>query len=107
MQEQSSVEDWRSEVTPKTATLKVLDKEIVHVTFLNEGVKKESVDYGASVAFLVKKDGEEEQKTFYVKANNFDLLGQIKELGKLTGLHCEISRKGSKKSDTRYSIKKI
>lgn len=105
MQEQTSVTDWRDEIAPKTATLKVLDGEKVIVVFKNEGKKVSSVDYGDSIAFLVIEDNVE--YTWYVKANNFDLLGQIKALGKLTGLRCEISRVGSKKSDTRYSIKKL
>lgn len=100
-------EDWRNEITPKTSTLKVLDGEEVVVVFQDEGRKKESVDYGNSVAFQVIKRGESETKTFYVKANNFDLLAQIKEIGKLTGVTCLIKRTGSKKSDTRYKIEKI
>lgn len=108
MQEhESDIEDWRKDITPKTATLKVRDGEVARVTFQNEGVKKESKDFGNSVAFLVRVDGDEEDKTFYIKSNNFEFLGQIKELGKLTGLRCEISRKGKLKSDTRYAIKKI
>ena len=96
--------DWRDEVTPKTDTLKVLDGEQVSVTFQDEGKKKESIDFGDSIAFQVIKKGETETKTFYVKGNNFDLLGQIKALGKLTGKTYLISRIGSKKSDTRYKI---
>jgi hypothetical protein len=113
MQEQSSENiNWMDEITPKTATLKVLDGQLARFVFQDEGKKKESIDYGTSVAFLVKVDGETEDKTFYVKANNFDLLGQIKELAiangrKLTGLRAEVSRKGAKKSDTRYKIVKI
>ena len=107
MEEQNSIQDWREEISTKTATLKILDGQLARVTFKDEGKKKVSADYGTSIAFLVRCDGENEDKTFYVKSNNFDLLGQIKELGKLVGVHAEISRKGSKKSDTRYSIKKI
>ena len=106
MQEQSTIEDWRTDVTPTKATLKVLDGQNVLVTFKNEGVKKESKDYGNSIAFTVVRDGETEERTFYVKTNNYDLLGQIKELGKLTDLHVKITRTGSKKSDTRYKIEK-
>jgi hypothetical protein len=108
MQEQTSVtEDWRNDVSQKTATLKVRENEVVNVTFLDEGKKRESIDFGASIAFLVKVDAETDEKTFYVKANNFDFLGQIKEQGKLTGHRFQISRKGSKKSDTRYTITKL
>ena len=43
---------------------------------------------------------------FYVKEMNFSLLNQIKALGVLTGVLANISRTGSKKSDTRYTIEK-
>ena len=57
--------------------------------------------------FPILVDGEKETKNFYVKANNFDLLGQIKALGNLTGLKVRITRIGSKRSDTRYKIVKL
>lgn len=108
MDEQISIDgDWMSDITPKTATLKIKDGETVDFKFLNNGIKKESIDYGNSVAFQVEVKGAE--MTFYVKSNNFDLLGQIKEIAKLNnnslvGLDARISRKGSKRSDTRYTI---
>lgn len=105
--EESESDDWRISIGTATETLKVLDGEVVHFTFKNEGVPKSSIDYGKSVAFLVRVDGEDKNRTLYVKANNFDLLGQIKALGSLTDLHVELSRRGSKKSDTRYTIKKL
>lgn len=100
-------EDWRKDIVPSKQTLKVLDKQTVIVTFQNEGIKKPSKEYGNSIAFNVIVKGESETKTFYVKANNFDFLGQIKELGSLTGQTLKISRTGSKKSDTRYKIEKV
>ena len=99
--------DWRIDITPKTATLKVLDGQKVIFVFQDEGKPRESKDFGNSVAFNVLVQGENEEKTFFVKSNNFDFLGQIKELGRLTGLKVEVSRQGSKKSDTRYTIKKV
>lgn len=128
VEQNSTTDNWMNDITPKTATLKVLDGEKATFTFKNNGVKKDSADYGKSVAFLVvvsKMDKiiegnpfviapktEEATKTLYVKANNFDLLSQIKELAKnnngtLEGLSAELSRKGKLKSDTRYTIKKI
>lgn len=107
MEENTQLPDWRTDITPSRATLKIKDGENVIVTFQDEGVKKESKDFGTSIAFAVTVSGESETKTFYVKANNFDMLGQIKELGKLTGLKCAISRTGTKKSDTRYRIVKV
>lgn len=106
-EQDTTITDWRSDITPSRQTLKIKDGEIVRATFLNEGRKKESADYGTSIAFDMIKDGEDEPRTFYVKANNFDLLGQIKELGKLTSLRVEISRTGSKRSDTRYKVKRV
>ena len=102
----TQIEDWRSNVTPSKATCKIKDGESAVGHFRDEGVKKQSVDYGESIAFAFQIEGETEVKTFYVKANNFDLLNQIKTLGNLTGLKVKISRTGSKKSDTRYKIVK-
>ena len=99
--------DWRGDITESKKTLKVKDGDVVEVTFADEGTKKVSADYGASVAFSVLLKGEQEPKAFYVKANNFDLLGQIKALGSLTGLKVRISRIGSTKSNTRYKIVKM
>jgi len=104
MQEQNSnVEDWREEVSDSSkATLKIADGESVVVTFLSEGKKRSHQDFGESVVFEVKKG--EEEFTWYVNANNFSLLKQIKELGVLLNSKAKISRTGSKKSDTRYTI---
>jgi len=114
----ATLEDWRGEITEGTATLKVKDGDVAEVTFTNEGVKKVSADYGTSVAFgvicnkMTSADGKVqvediEPKTFYVKSNNFDLLGQIKLLGKLVDTKARISRMGSTKSNTRYKIVKM
>ena len=99
-------QDWRMDITPKTETLKIKEGEQAIITFLDNGKKRESEDYGNSIAFRVQVIGEELVKTFFVKANNFTFLSQIKELGNLEGLKVKISRKGSKKSDTRYTIEK-
>jgi hypothetical protein len=104
---QKNLDDWRSDITPTTETLKIKDGESVSLAFADEGRKKESKDYGTSIAFQVVVIGEDKPKTFYVKANNFDLLSQIKQLGILTGCKVKISRTGSKKSDTRYKITKM
>ena len=104
---QTNMDDWRTEITESKDTLKVKDGDVVIITFASEGVKKVSADYGASVVFTVVTDDTHEMKNFYVKSNNFDLLGQIKALGTLTGLRVRISRIGSKKTDTRYKVVKI
>ena len=97
--------DWRNDVSDPKPTLKILDGETKIVKFLDEGNKKTSVDYGTSIVFNVEYGGEE--MNFYVKENNFSLLKQIKEIGSLVGVSANISRKGSKKSDTRYTIEKL
>lgn len=97
--------DWRTDTTLKIPDkLKIADKEEVKVTMLGEG------DYyfnGESIGFEVRKDGEADNKIFYVNSDNFSFLNDIKKLGTLTGLKVKITRKGSTKSDTRYSIEKI
>lgn len=108
MDEQKPIEqDWRNDITPSAEVLKVKDGESVEVTFANEGEKKSHPDFGDSIQFLVMEKDKTEPKKFFVKANNYSLLAQIKELGKLIGIRAKITRVGSKKSDTRYSIKKI
>jgi len=99
-------EDWRTDVsdTP-SAILKILDGETKNVVFLSEGERRSHQDFGTSIVFKLEHEGEE--MSFYVKENNFSLLKQIKELGKLTGTPAKISRVGSKKSDTRYTIEKL
>lgn len=107
MQEQISTNsDWREEIsTTETATLKLADGENANFEFLNEGEKRTHSDFGTSIVFKVLH--EEEEKSFYVNANNFDLLGQIKALGGLIKLKVNLSRVGAKKSDTRYTIIKV
>jgi len=107
METQKPIEDWRAEITEPTSTLKLKDGDVVVGTFADEGSKKTHPDYGNSVAFQFLKDGEKEPRTFYVKSNNFDLLGQIKLLGVLTGKKVRISRIGSTRSNTRYRITQI
>ena len=106
-QQTNEQEDWRAEVSsePK-ATLKVADKEVVTVSFAGEGEKKKSADYGESVVFPVVKVGTNEELNWYVNAQNYDLLRQLKELGTLKGQNIVIKRIGSKKSDTRYTVEK-
>ena len=105
-EEAEVVEDWRSDISgsPKP-TLKIADGEEKTIVFLDGGEKRTHPDYGNSIVFQVEEA--EESKNFYVRENNYSLLGQIKELGKLIGKVVKISRKGSKKSDTRYTIEEV
>ena len=107
MEKQNTVEDWRCDISDSTETLKIKDGESVVGAFANEGTKRTHEDFGTSIAFQFVKENEKTPRTFFVKANNFSLLAQIKSLGALTGLKVKISRKGSKRSDTRYSVEKL
>jgi len=113
---QTSIEDdWRAEVSDSAkSTLKILDGESAEVLLMSEGEKRTHSDFGDSIVFVVNtkefnEDKVEEivSKNFYVNPQNFALLKQFKELGQLTGVAIRISRTGSKKSDTRYTIEKI
>lgn len=106
MEPQNQIDNWRSDISEPKDTLKIRDGDTVMGFFNDEGVKKESVDYGTSIAFAFLVDGEMNVKTWYVASNNYSLLGQIKALGVLNNTHVQITRLGAKKSDTRYSIKK-
>lgn len=106
MEKQTSNEDWRTEVSkPAPAILKVLDGETKKFVFIDDGVKQTHPDYGTSVVFNIEHEGE--SKRFYVKENNYALLKQINDLGKIAGTACELSRTGSTKSNTRYTLKKV
>jgi hypothetical protein len=107
-QEQTKMNDvWRKEITEQKDILKINDGESVVGVFASEGTKRSHVDYGNSIVFQFLKDKETEPKQFFVKANNYSLLSQIKALGVLTGTKVKISRKGSKRSDTRYTVEKL
>jgi len=98
--------DWREDISDSSiAVLKLADGESATFVFLNEGEKKTHADFGTSIVFELEH--EKEKKILYVNANNFDLLRQLKELGKLTGKAVKLSRTGSKKSDTRYTIEEF
>ena len=97
--------DWREDVSGPTQVLKIAHGESVIFSFVDEGERKSHPDYGTSIVFRVDQQGEE--KNWYVNASNYNLLGQIKELGKLAGLKVKLSRKGSLRSDTRYTITKM
>lgn len=106
-QENTKIDDWREDISEPTEVLKLGDGDEVVGVFKDEGEKRTHVDYGTSIAFQFVVEGETEPKTFFVKANNFSLLGQIKQLGKLTDAKVKISRTGTKRSDTRYKIEKV
>jgi len=98
-------ENWRDDISEPKETLKIADKETVNFIFQDEGKKISHPDYGSFIVFSV--DIGTGVRNWYVNTRNFDLLGQIKALGKLKGLKCTVKRTGSKKSDTRYSISKV
>ena len=104
--EQKTIEDWREEVSDESREiLKIADGEEVEFVFIDEGTKKTHPDYGASVIFLVSQN--EQEKLWYVNAQNYGLLKQIKTFGTLKGKKAKVSRQGSKKSDTRYKIEAV
>jgi hypothetical protein len=106
MENQTQIADWRDNVNgDRKPYLKIADKEIVEFTFLNEGVLRKSKDYGDSIVFEIAKG--QEIMDWFVNAENYDLLNQIKELGTLKGMLVAVGRTGTKKSDTRYTIKKL
>jgi len=107
MQEQTktSNEDWRENVSGESkATLKVQDGETEEFIFLDEGKKHHHSDFGDSVVFNIRH--QDVDKNWYINPENYTLLKQIKDLGDLTNLKVKVSRTGSKKSDTRYTIVK-
>lgn len=106
-QETQQQENWREDVNELPPAIKVVDGEIATFAFMDEGKKLDSKDYGESVVFRVTVVGLGEIRSWYVNKNNYPLLKQLKELGTLTGKTLEVTRTGSKKSDTRYMVKTI
>ena len=105
-QEQQEETDWREDVSEPKDVFKLQDKETAVITFQDEGRKQTHPDFGTSIVFTVKVMNSDAEKIWYVNARNYDLLGQLKEIGILKGQSVKVSRKGSKKSDTRYNIEK-
>jgi len=108
METQTQVEDWRNELNvtlnPK---LKIADGETKTIVFLDEGQRYKHPDYKPSVIFTVQIEGQTEKNTWFVNAEAYGVLNQIKNLGKLAGIKVSVKRTGSKKSDTRYEIRKL
>lgn len=109
METQTQVsDDWRKGLDVSLHTkLKIADGETVKFVFKDEGQKYKHPDYKPSVIFTIVVDGEQVERTWFVNAEAYGVLNQIKSLGQLTGLKVAVKRTGSKKSDTRYAIKII
>jgi len=107
MEETQKEIDWREEISEAKDTLKIAPDTAEVFIFQDEGKVNHHQDFGTSIVFSVKREADEHNRSWYVKNNNFSLLGQIKALGKLTGQKAKVVRKGSKRSDTRYSISKV
>jgi hypothetical protein len=110
MENQTGIEqDWRNDINQSVyPKLKIQESEIKKFIFLDEGKRYKHPDYKPCIVFTVQIIGQGEDKyTWFVNQEAYGLLGQIKALGKLTGLAVEVKRTGMKKSDTRYDIKKI
>jgi hypothetical protein len=108
METQAQVDDWRKGLEVSLHTkLKIADGETKNFVFKDEGQIYKHPDYKPSVIFTIVVEGEEIERTWFVNAEAYGVLNQIKALGKLTGLKVSVRRTGSKKSDTRYEIKKI
>lgn len=107
MEDQKEISDWRNEVGDLNPKLKILDGETKIFTFKDEGTKYKHPDYKPSIIFTVQVENTDDKNTWFVNAEAYGILNQIKKLGKLTGLKVKVSRTGSKKSDTRYEIVKV
>lgn len=103
---QTEVEDWRDELVPSLyPKLKFQDGETKEITFLDEGRKYKHPDFKPCVIFTVEYKGE--KHTWFVNAEAYGLLNQIKDLGQLKGKKVKVTRHGTKKSDTRYDVVEI
>lgn len=103
---QKEITNWREEITEPAEVFKLADGESAVITFKDEGVKNIHTEFGARVIFKVYDSRDKLEKVWYVTANNFNLLGQIKALGILTDIKVNVKRTGSRRTDTRYVISK-
>lgn len=108
MEDQKQIDNWRNELNVSlNPKLKIADGETKVFVFLDEGQKYKHPDYKPSVIFTIQIEGQQEKNTWFVNAEAYGVLNQLKNLGKLTGMKVSVKRTGSKKSDTRYEIRKI
>jgi len=109
MENQTQMEDdWRKGLDVSLHTkLKIADGQTTTFVFKDEGNNYKHPDYKPSVIFTVVVEGEEIERTWFVNKEAYGVLNQIKVLGKLTGTKVSVKRTGSRKSDTRYEIKKL
>lgn len=108
MENQKEIDsDWRAGINQTlNPKLKLGDGETKVFVFLDEGNRFKHPDYKPSIIFNVENE-QKEKLTWFVNAEAYGVLNQLKALGKLTGLKVSVKRTGIKKSDTRYEIKKV
>lgn len=111
MENQTEVTDWRQEITGTNyETLKINDGENIPFFFEDEGKLIKHPDFDPAIRFTVTpimNNPDKKLFSWYVSHKNYDLLGQIKELGVLKGKQVEVTRTGSTRSNTRYAIKEL
>jgi hypothetical protein len=88
--------------------IKLSEGEIAHtekIVFLSEGEKK-TTKYGDAIVFNIANQNEE--KTWFIRTNQYDLLNAIarqKKVKLLAQTVAEVTRTGKEKTDTRWGIK--
>jgi len=98
--------DWRNEVGDFHEKLKILAGETKIIKFLDEGRKYKNPSYDPAIIFTVECEGN--KYTYFVNVRTYGLLGAIKNLGQpLTGKIAKISRIGTDKKDTRYTLEPV
>lgn len=108
MENQSQGQDWREDINASLyPKMKIADGDTKTFTFLDEGKKYKHPDYKPTIIFTVQLESQTEKLTWFVNAEAYGTLNQIKALGKLTNLKVMVKRIGSKKSDTRYTIERV
>ena len=98
--DQQQIENSQYEKLP---AFKCLDGETQTIEkFLDEGkpVKNQN---GESILFTIQQNGT--KKYWWVKITQFTILKEIRKNMPVTGKSCRVTRVGSGKQDTRYSLK--
>ena len=85
----------------KLPSFKILDGETKSIKFLDEG--KQISKPEPAIIFTVEEAGI--RKNYWLKKKQFNILKEIRKNIPLLGKKMRITRVGSTKTDTRYSIK--
>lgn len=96
--------EWAERINSFPEPFKIKDGETKSLTFLDNGQShRDQKNQKDDIVFIVQVDGT--NMSWYVNTKSYSTLADIKDLGfPLKGKTITLSRKGSGRFDTRYTI---